>query len=241
MSVQTKNSCVLYSTSIAACFLGACVEIGKPRVSGEGIEKKEEPAGVSTVAGASPTDGVSPAAAGKKPDEPCPTADALPKSLKEGKKIWAYNYLWAKAPGLVVEKWLSEKPEIHGKYVLYQFWSTWCPPCRRSIKLLNGFQEKFKDEDIVFIGIADCDEAAVAAMPRTYPGTEEIEYCSAVDTQSRMKDELGVFGVPHIIIVEPEHGCVIWQGFPFLKDYELTGKTIAKILEIGKKTKAAAK
>lgn len=232
---------VLWCVGILGCFTAACVEIGRPRVSGEGIEKKEEPAGVSAVAGASPTGDVALTAAAKKRDEPCPTADKLPKSLKEGKKIWAYNYLWAKAPELVVEKWLSKKPDIKGKYVLYQFWSTWCPPCRRSIGLLNRFQKKFSGEDIVFIGICDCDEEAIAAMPRKYPGTEEIEYCSAVDTRARMKDELGVFGVPHIIIVEPEHGCVIWQGFPFLKDYELTGKTIEKILEIGKKTKATKK
>lgn len=62
----------------------------------------------------------------------------------------------------------------------------------------------------------------------------KIDFHLAIDTKKRMKDELGVFGIPHIIILEPG-GCVIWEGFPLQEGYELTDKIIAKILEIGRK------
>jgi hypothetical protein len=55
-----------------------------------------------------------------------------------------------------------------------------------------------------------------------------------------MKDELGIYGIPHIIILEPG-GYVIWEGFPLLPGYELTEEIIDKILEVGRKQKAAAK
>jgi len=66
----------------------------------------------------------------------------------------------------------------------------------------------------------------------------KIEYFVAVDTKKRMKDELGVWGIPHVIIIEPE-GYVIWEGFPLQERYELTEEIIEKILAIGRKLKAA--
>ena len=66
----------------------------------------------------------------------------------------------------------------------------------------------------------------------------QIEYYSAIDTKARTKKAVGVWGIPHVLIIEPG-GAVIWQGFPLLKDYELTEETIEKILAIGRKIKAA--
>ncbi|MCP4375964.1 MAG: TlpA family protein disulfide reductase [bacterium] len=162
-----------------------------------------------------------------KVTEPCTTQPA-----RGPRRIWATSYLWTKAPDLVVEKWLTDKPETKGKYVLIEFWATWCPPCRRSIALLNTFHKKYGDE-LVVIGISEESEADVRKLK-----TPKVEYYSAIDTQMRMKKELGVFGIPHAIIIEPG-GAVIWEGFPLLPGYELTEKTIEKILAIGRKIKSA--
>jgi len=88
-----------------------------------------------------------------------------PPVVKEGKRIWANSFLWADAPKLEVEKWLSEVPDTKGKYVLLEFWATWCGPCRRSIPLLNKFHARFKDE-LVVIGISDETEPS-APTPTT--------------------------------------------------------------------------
>jgi len=146
--------------------------------------------------------------------------------------MWATSYRWAKAPKLVVEKWLTDKPELKDKYVLIEFWATWCPPCRRSIPLLNKFHKKYGKE-LVVIGISEETESAVRKLKKP-----KVEYFSAIDTKQRMKKEMGVFGIPHVIIVEPG-GFVIWEGFPLLKDYELTEEIIEKILAVGRRIKAA--
>jgi len=157
--------------------------------------------------------------------------DYKPPVMRDGKRIWARSCLWAEAPKLVVEKWLTEEPETKGKYVLIEFWATWCPPCRRSISLLNGFHRKF-GRDLAVIGISHETEAAVRRLKQP-----AIEYYSAVDTKARMKNALGVWGIPHVILVEPG-GHVIWEGFPLLKGYELTEETIEKALAVGRKTGA---
>lgn len=150
--------------------------------------------------------------------------------VKEGKRLWAQSFRWEKAPDFVVEKWLDEEPQFEGKYVLIEFWATWCGPCRRSIPLLNRFHEKYGDE-LTVIGISEETEEDVLKMKEP-----KIEFARAIDTQARMKDALGVFGIPHAILLEPE-GYIIWEGFPLLEDYELTDEVIEKILEVGRKQK----
>ena len=151
---------------------------------------------------------------------------------KAEKRLWARSCLWDKAPELVVEKWLSEQPETKGKYVLIEFWATWCGPCRRSIPVLNEFHRKFKDE-LVVIGISDESEVDVRKLEDPL-----IEYYSAIDTQARTKKGLGVFGIPHVVLLEPD-GYVVWEGFPLLKDYELTAEIIEQVLSVGREEQQA--
>jgi thiol-disulfide isomerase/thioredoxin len=150
---------------------------------------------------------------------------------EKGKRIWAGSYLWEKAPDFVVEKWLTDEPDIEGRYVLIEFWATWCGQCKLAVPKLNQLHRKF-GKDLVVIGISDEKEEVVRKLEEP-----NIEYYVAIDTQAGMKGKIGVFGIPHVIIVEPD-GYVVWEGFPLLKGYELTEEIVEKILEVGAKRRA---
>src|SRR6184192_849229 len=76
------------------------------------------------------------------------------------KQLWAKSLLNQKAPELVVEKWLSKEPDRKGKFVLIDFWATWCGPCRKAIPELNALHKKFGDK-LVVIGISAEPEKTV--------------------------------------------------------------------------------
>jgi cytochrome c biogenesis protein CcmG/thiol:disulfide interchange protein DsbE len=141
----------------------------------------------------------------------------------EEKKLWAKSFLNEKAPELVVEKWLTEEPDTEGKFVLIDFWATWCGPCRKAIPELNKFHEEFGDE-LVVIGISDESEEKVKSFD-----APAIEYFSAIDSQKRTKELFKVTGIPHVVIIDPE-GIVRWEGFPFLGGHELSEEVVREIL-----------
>jgi len=140
-----------------------------------------------------------------------------------GKMIWAKPLLNQKMPELFIEKWLNGQPDNRGKFVLIDFWATWCPACRQAIPELNDFQKKFGSR-MVIIGLSDEPEDVL----RKFDGPE-VDYFIATDTQARTKKAVEVTGIPHILIIDPQ-GIIRWEGFPFLQHYELTEKVVADII-----------
>ena len=79
---------------------------------------------------------------------------AFAQESNNGKKLWAKSVLNEKAPKLVVEEWISKKPDTEGKFVLIDFWGTWCGSYRAHIPALNEIQNKYGDQ-LVIIGVSD--------------------------------------------------------------------------------------
>jgi thiol-disulfide isomerase/thioredoxin len=140
-----------------------------------------------------------------------------------GKQIWAKSFLNQPVPPFIVEKWLNGQPDNHGKFVLVDFWATWCPACRTLIPELNDFQKKFGGQ-MVIVGLSDEPEDVL----RKFDGPE-VDYFIATDTQARTKKAVEVTGIPHVLIIDPK-GIVRWEGFPLLQHYELTEKVVADII-----------
>jgi thiol-disulfide isomerase/thioredoxin len=203
--------------------------------TGDRVAAKAAPAAPATADDEGPCEepGVVPGVAVPVPAAGTAGDSPFADGFKPPKRLWAHSFQWAEAPELEVETWLTDEPDTRGKYVLIEFWNTWCPPCRRSLALLNRLHKRFGSELAV---IAICDEAP--EVVRKFK-THKIECFSAIDTQARTKKAMGVWGVPHAILLEPE-GFVVWEGFPLLKGYELTEELIDKVLAVGRAQKAKA-
>lgn len=174
----------------------------------------------------------------------------LPKShpaFTRPKTIWADSHPFEPISEVIgsneieVLRWVGKEPpkDLLGKYVLIEVWATWCPPCRRSLPLLNHFHEKFKD-DLLVVSICETEEIAMKNMEGPIK-MEDVKCYLAVDTARRFANKLGVWGIPHAVILEPESGAIIWEGMPTQPGHELNEKFIERIIQIGKKRKEEGK
>jgi len=146
------------------------------------------------------------------------------QDVTPNKRMYAKSFYHQKAPEIVVEKWLSEQPDLKGKFVMIDFWATWCGPCKRAIPEVSRWAKKYSNQMVV-IGLSDEPEAKVLAMK-----SPVMEYYSAIDTKKRMKSTLQITGIPHVVVIDPQ-GIVRWQGFPFLGGFELTDAVLEEIFE----------
>jgi len=132
-------------------------------------------------------------------------------------------------PIIEVERWVNDPPkDLTGKFVLIEVWATWCPPCRRSLPLLEYFHEKYKDE-LVVLSICETDEEALKKMEGPMKGAD-LKAPLAVDTHRRFANALGVYGIPHAVLIEPVMGAVLWEGMPTQIGAELSDEVMTKIL-----------
>lgn len=145
-------------------------------------------------------------------------------SFGQNKQLWATSFLDKTAPELTIDQWVSDIPVTDGKFILIDFWGTWCGPCIKGIPDMNAYQEEFKD-DMVVIGISKESIQKVSAFKKA-----KMTYFSGIDTDSKLNLAYGIQGIPHVVLIDPK-GIVRWEGFPFLPGHKLTSKVIADIIK----------
>lgn len=104
-----------------------------------------------------------------------------------------------------------------GKYVLVDFWASWCGPCKEEIPVIKEVYEKYKENgfDVVGVNISDQKENAVAAIESLGMNWNQIFDANQVAGQV-----YGVSSIPHIILFSPE-GVILHRG---LRGEELKAK-----------------
>lgn len=131
------------------------------------------------------------------------------------------------APELQVEKWLSEIPDAKGKFMLWDFWATYCGPCLESMPLIAKIAETYKDE-LVTIGIA-VQPAEVVQKISKEEGIH-LSYYNATDAQKKILKACKINGIPHVMIIDP-NGIVRWEGNPAEEGRELTVEKVGEVIK----------
>jgi uncharacterized protein (TIGR03435 family) len=134
------------------------------------------------------------------------------------------------------------------KFIVIEFWATWCGPCLDAVPHLNELQEKFKsNNDLVFISMTnEKPEKIQATLDRIDFNTIVVSDQSKKTHKDLEVEKNGVMMIPITILID-NNGNVKWRGRPeelneekinsFLKGEQIkeTKKAEESIVELSEK------
>ncbi len=93
--------------------------------------------------------------------------------------------------------------DFRGKYVLLNFWATWCAPCRKEMPTLSALQDEFGGDRFAVLTIATgrnsptgirkfFDKIGVTNLPRHQ------------DPKQALARDMAVLGLPISVLLDPE-------------------------------------
>ena len=98
-----------------------------------------------------------------------------------------------------------------GTYILVDFWSPWCGPCRREIPNIQTVYEQYKDKGLQVLSLAVWERKPQSHTIETAAqlGMDwlHINNCGQIPT-----DIYGIEGIPHLMLIGPD-GTILKRGF----------------------------
>jgi thiol-disulfide oxidoreductase resA len=123
----------------------------------------------------------------------------------------AYDFEYVDPDGKMVR--LSD---FKGKYVLIDFWASWCGPCRQEMKNLLPIYEELKGDDLEFISISlDKREKDWRGMLKAenlpWIMLWNKEGFTVGDEPNTIQKAYGFYSIPFIVLVDKE-GRIVKRG-----------------------------
>ena len=98
-----------------------------------------------------------------------------------------------------------------GTYVLVDFWSPWCGPCRREIPNIQKVYQEYKAKGMEVLSIAVWER-----KPQSHTievaGELGMDWHHINNAKSVPTDIYGIGGIPHLMLIGPD-GTILERGF----------------------------
>jgi thiol-disulfide isomerase/thioredoxin len=127
------------------------------------------------------------------------------------------SFIWSNSPTPI-----KNFSDFKGKVVFVDFWATWCGPCVASFPHLRELQERYKDSNVVILGVTS-PQGYIINQKTKDPKERKIDTPEQKDELAKMPDwikdmemtwtvafsedscfnpQFGVNGIPHIALID---------------------------------------
>jgi thiol-disulfide isomerase/thioredoxin len=108
--------------------------------------------------------------------------------------------------------------DYKGKYVLLNFWATWCAPCRHEMPALNALQVDYGGDGFAVVPVAT-GRNTLSGITRFFGETDIDALPILLDPKQSLARDMAVLGLPVTVLIDPEgreiarmRGDAEWAG-----------------------------
>lgn len=148
------------------------------------------------------------------------------------------------APEIMITDWIQNIPKdtsLTNKYIVLEFWATWCGPCLKAVPHLNELQEMFKRNDLIFLSMTNEKTELVKNTLKRFSFHSAVVSDQTSKTQTGFGDKKnGMVSLPMTVLIDKDE-IIRWIGMPedlnaaIMNDFLSGGKSLP-VKEIARST-----
>lgn len=116
--------------------------------------------------------------------------------------------------------------DYRGRWVLVNFWASWCVPCREEAPALERFQRRHGGPRFTVLGI---DSRDLSSDGRAFVRQYRLSYPQLRDGDGAAAEDFGTSGVPETFLVDPAGKVRLLVRGPVSEEY--LREAVAPMLE----------
>ncbi len=92
--------------------------------------------------------------------------------------------------------------DYQGKYLLVNFWATWCVPCKVEMPSLELLYRKFQKRNFAMIAVSNDIFGAQVVEP--YIQAQNFTFPVGLDPKLKVSNQFGVISLPTTFLIDPQ-------------------------------------
>lgn len=132
------------------------------------------------------------------------------------------------APKVVFQECLDKRlnPDFYkGKFLILDFWATWCAPCIAGFPHFNELADKYSNDNVVFASYTvEPENIQAKFFKRTQ---KQLHALRLSDTSKLSRDSFHINFYPTCVIISPDN-LIIWEGGTEQLNSDILDKVILK-------------
>lgn len=100
---------------------------------------------------------------------------------------------------------------LRGKVILVNFWGSWCTACHLEAEDLQRLWQRYREEDVLFIGVAYLDTLHDSSA---YLERYGIDYPNGLDTLQQITKRFQIKGAPETFLIDRSGKIQYFQAGP---------------------------